>query len=138
MDYILQIKSFSDLSREEQKQLKDLVIPDGIEPIWLRDTDGYLDRYASLAKVEDIIVGWAAVDIGDDGLSGVGAFIRPEYRGRGIAKSCINQVLSHAHSKLKKGKTCFLMYDQGFKELFKPAIETNGFFPSSATLVYHG
>ena len=27
------------------------------------------------------------------------------------------------------------MYDQEFKELFKPVIENNGFSPSSATLV---
>ena len=138
MDYILQIKSFSDLNGKEQKQLKDLVNPEGIFPIWLDDTKNYRERYASLAKIEEHIIGWAAVDIGDGGLSGVGAFIKPEYRGKGIAKDCINQVLCHARSELKKDKKSFLMYDQEFKKLFKPAIEINGFFPSSATLVYHG
>ncbi len=57
---------------------------------------------------------------------------------RGIAKSCIDQVLSHASLKSKKGTTYYLMYDQEFKELFKPIIEKHGFFPSSATLVYQG
>jgi hypothetical protein len=80
MAYKLQVKSFSNLSEREQKQLKDLVNPDGIFPIWLKDTMGYSKRYASLAKVEETIVGWAAVDINKDGMNGVGAFTRSQHR----------------------------------------------------------
>ena len=138
MDHIFVTKSFSDLSENERAQVKDLVNPEGIFPIWLKDTQGNSRRYASLAKVEENIIAWAAVDINKDGINGVGAYTREEHRSRGIAKSCINQVLSHASLKSRKGTTYYLMYDQEFKSLFKPIIEKQGFFPSSATLVYHG
>lgn len=138
MDYKLEVKSFSELDLEELEQVKKLVNPEGIFPIWLNDTESYQDRYSSLAKISDTVIGWAAVDISNSGLNGIGAFTTQEHRGRGIARSCIEQVLSYAKLNLKKGAMCFLMYDQEFKGLFKPAIERHGFFPSSATLVYYG
>jgi GNAT superfamily N-acetyltransferase len=135
MNYELQIKNFSELDIEERAQLGNLVNPNGIFPIWLNDEQGLLERYASLAKNEDKIISWAAVDINKDEFNAVGAFTKSEYRGNGIATACLNHVLSYAHQELKRNRRCSLMYDQEFKELFKPVIENNGFSPSSATLV---
>lgn len=134
MDCYLTVKSFSGLENNEKEQLSELVNPGGIFPLFLNDRRGYRWRFASLAKIGEGIIGWAAVDIGKNSLNAVGAYTKSGYRGRGVARACLDQVLDHAQMRLNQGDRCYLMYDKGYKGLFYPAIKNNGFLPSSATL----
>lgn len=93
---------------------------------WLRHPNPQ-GMYAALVRVEGAIVGWAAVSLGEGWNAGqVGAFIVPEFRGRGFARAALATLLPEAKRRHPRWPE-YLYYEQQMATLFAPVVAASGF-----------
>lgn len=121
----LEFRNFASFTDEERELLKNLTYaPEGKKSLFRRWLDPLNSQgfYAVLAKKEDVIIAWAAVNTLEGWKLGkVGVFVHPEYRKRGIAVSALDSLLSTMMTI--DGKPEYLSYTKGMERLFRPVVE---------------
>lgn len=106
---------------------------------WIRHYWVQTSIYATLVRVEGDIVAWAAVAIHEAwNLGQIGVIVRPDHRGKGLARRALDVLLEHLPGIDDKNIPEYLSYNSGMERVFRPSIERFGFKDYSAHVAeYH-
>ena len=112
---------FSELSEAHRSVLMNLTLPSpSAFRAWLKDVN-QSDKYANLVLEQDQIIAWSAGNFSEQPLlRRIGVFVKPEYRGRGLARTTIDELLQHISGITPQPLAYW--YEQSKTRLFKPAL----------------
>jgi len=132
MNPVILFCNLSDITYEQQRQLLELANPRGLFKRWAAHFRLSEWRWITTASMNNKIIGWSCISLGECDGAILGVFVEEKYRGFGIAKKLLNILLDvfmelPSRSLKEAEMPINIWYEKEMSGLFSNIILNHGF-----------